>query len=62
MRAMWDFIVIGAGTAGSVLAHELSADPGTRVLLIEAGGKPSLAVAMPAGMVKLFKSECYWAY
>ena len=59
---MWDFIVVGAGTAGSVLAHELSADPNMRVLLLEAGGRPSLPVAMPAGMVKLFKTRCDWAY
>ena len=58
-----DFVVIGTGSAGSVLAARLSANPGTQVVVIEAGPMDKdKFVRIPAGFSKLFRSPMDWDY
>jgi len=50
MLGTWDYVIVGAGTAGCVLANRLSADPDVRVLLLEAGGKDDwIWIHIPVG-------------
>ena len=64
MAESFDYIIVGAGSAGCVLAHRLSEDPETRVLLIEAGGKDDkLHIHIPAALMKgMTIPEIHWPY
>ncbi|WP_321490266.1 choline dehydrogenase [uncultured Hyphomonas sp.] len=54
----YDYVIVGAGSAGCTLANRLSADPAVKVCLIEAGKKDNaLMVRMPAGVGALIKEE-----
>ncbi|HEV2924116.1 MAG TPA: GMC family oxidoreductase N-terminal domain-containing protein [Solirubrobacteraceae bacterium] len=60
---MHDYVIVGAGSAGCVLANRLSEDPSVRVLLLEAGGKDrSLNVKIPAAFPKQFHTKLDWDF
>ncbi|MEU6665845.1 GMC family oxidoreductase N-terminal domain-containing protein [Streptomyces sp. NPDC046727] len=59
--SIYDYVIVGAGSAGSVLASRLSEDPEVRVALIEAGGPDTAQeIHVPAAFPQLFKSDLDW--
>ncbi len=60
----YDYIIVGAGAAGCVLANRLSEDPGIRVLLVEAGGSDDrFLIRMPLGFLRAFRDPTItWGY
>ena len=59
---MYDTIIVGAGSAGCVLANRLSANPDRKVLLLEAGGAQPINSKVPSDWVTLFNTQADWSY
>ena len=63
MAVSYDYVIVGAGSAGCVLANRLSDDPAVRVLLLEAGGRDrSLKIKIPAAFPEQFHSKLDWDF
>ncbi len=63
MDIQCDYIVVGTGSAGAVVANRLSADPATAVVVLEAGPRDkNRYIPIPAGFSRLFRSEIDWDY
>ena len=58
----YDFIVVGAGSAGSVIANRLSEEENWKVLLLEAGGDPTISSEIPGFLFSTIGSSIDWGY
>lgn len=65
-RSQWntayDYIVVGSGSAGAVIANRLTEDPTVTVLLLEAGGAQNVIADMPGVAPALVGTEADWQY
>src|SRR5437016_3382348 len=63
-RTGYDYVIVGAGSAGCVLAYRLTADPAIRVLLLEAGGRDTHPlIHVPIGLGKIWEHRMFdWGY
>ncbi len=62
LRPVYDYIVIGGGSAGAVVASRLSEDPHVTVLLLEAGSDGTLITEIPAAVGFTLNSNLDWNY
>ena len=64
MNATFDYIIVGAGAAGCIVASRLSEDPANRVLLVEAGGSDrNITISMPAALPFVYQNKKIgWGY
>ncbi|XP_052814920.1 alcohol dehydrogenase [acceptor]-like [Mya arenaria] len=64
VNSTYDYIIIGAGSAGCVLAARLSEDPNNRVLLLEAGGEETdnANISIPAAALSVWNTSSDWVY
>ena len=60
--ATYDYVVVGSGSAGAVLAARLSEDPRTTVLLEAGGDSDADEVNIPAAFASMFKTKWDWNY
>src|SRR5262245_28966111 len=63
-RHAYDYVIVGAGSAGCVLAYRLTADPTIRVLVLEAGGRDTHPlIDIPIGLGKIWEHRMFdWGY